>query len=206
MTTTAPRRLGVRTRRAVLIAHIASAGAWLGVDVAMAVLIVTAMTTDEPATLAFTLQALELVSIWPLLASGVLCLLSGVVLGLGSRWGLVRYWWLAVKLVLNLVLTGLVLVSLHSEVVAQAGLARRLAAGEAVTFDLGNLIYPPTVSPTLLLVAIALSVIKPWGRIRRQPTAADPLTPARRKSPSPSPPHRGPVSSSSAPPADRRPS
>lgn len=161
-----PFRLGVRTRRAVLITHIASAGAWLGVDVAMAVLIVSAMTTDDAGTLEFTLQALELVSIWPLLACGLLCLVSGMVLGLGSKWGLVRYWWVAVKLVLNLVLTALVLVALRGEVTAQADLARRAASGEAVTYDLSNLIFPPTVSPTLLLVAIALSVIKPWGRVR----------------------------------------
>jgi uncharacterized membrane protein len=160
-------RLGPRTRRAVLVAHIASAGAWLGVDVAMAVLIVTAMTTHDVATQVFTLQALELVAIWPLLTCGVVCLLSGVALGLGSKWGVLRYWWVAVKLVLNLVLTGLVLVSLQFEVTEQADRARRLAAGEAVAFDLDNLIYPPTVSPTLLLVAITLSVVKPWGRIRR---------------------------------------
>jgi hypothetical protein len=46
-------------------------------------------------------------------------------------------------------------------------LARDWAAGKAVTYDLSNLAYPPTVSPTLLLVAITLSVVKPWGRIRR---------------------------------------
>lgn len=121
------------------------------------------MTTDEPATLAFSLQALELVSIWPLLACGLLCLLSGIVLGLGSKWGLVRYWWVAAKLALNLVLTGLVVATLQFEVTEQADLARRLAAGEPVTFDLSNLIYPPTVSPTLLLVAITLSVVKALG-------------------------------------------
>ncbi len=171
------RRLGTRTRRAVLVIHIASAGAWLGVDVAMAVLIVTAWTTDVPGTQVFTLQALELVTVWPLLACGLLCLASGVVLGLGSRWGLIRYWWVAIKLVLNLVLTALVVASLRFEVAEQADRARRLAAGQAVTFDFGNLVYPPTVSPTLLLVALTLSVVKPWGRIRRRrdPVAADPV-------------------------------
>lgn len=164
----APRRLGVRTRRAVLVVHIASAGAWLGLDVAMAVLIVTATTTDEPATLAVSLQALELVTIWPMVTSGLLCLASGVVLGRGSRWGLVRYWWVAVKLAINVVLVGLVLVLLRPELTELAGRARRLAGGEPVTVDLTNLVYPPTVSGTLLLVAIALSVVKPWGRIRRR--------------------------------------
>ncbi|WP_328304617.1 hypothetical protein [Actinomycetospora sp. NBC_00405] len=180
----------MHTRRAVLITHIASAGAWLGVDVAMAVLIVTAMTADEPGTLAFSLQALDVVSIWPLLACGLLCLLSGVVLGVGSKWGLLRYWWVAAKLVLNLVLTGLVLVSLRAEVVEQAALARRSAAGEVVTYDLSNLIYPPTVSPTLLLVAIALSVIKPWGRIRDRARRSRPR-PWRQASADPDPELRG---------------
>src|SRR5690606_19427893 len=100
------------------------------------------------------------------------CLATGVVLGLGSKWGLVRYWWVAIKLVLNLVLTALVVVALRGEVAEQAELARRLAAGEAVTFDLSNLIFPPTVSPTLLLVAITLSGVKRWGRIRRGEVAA----------------------------------
>lgn len=161
------RRLGIRTRRAVLITHIAAAGAWLGVDVAMAVLIVTAWTTDDPDTRVFTLQSLELVTVWPLLACGLLCLVSGLVLGLGSKWGLIRYWWVAVKLILNLVLTALVVTTLQFEVAEQADQARRLAAGQPVTFDLSNLVYPPTVSPTLLLVALTLSVVKPWGRIRR---------------------------------------
>lgn len=158
-------RLGVNLRRAVLIAHIASAGAWLGVDVAMAVVIATAMTGDS-ATRAFSLQALELIAVWPLLVSGLVCLLSGLVLGLGSKWGVVRYWWVTVKLVLNLVLTALVLVALRPEVTRLAAQAREWVDGEPVTFDLTNLIYPPTVSPTLLLVAMSLSVIKPWGRIR----------------------------------------
>jgi hypothetical protein len=163
------RRLGIRTRRAVLIAHIAAAGSWLGVDVTMAVLIVTAAASADPGTRAFSLQALEVVTVWPLLSCGLVCLASGIVLGWGSRWGLLRYWWVTVKLAINLVLTALVLVSLRFEVAEQAAGARRLLAGEPVTFDLSNLIYPPTVSPTLLLVAMTLSVVKPWGRIRPAP-------------------------------------
>jgi hypothetical protein len=31
----------------------------------------------------------------------------------------------------------------------------------------GNLIFPPIVSPTALLIAMVLAVFKPWGRIRK---------------------------------------
>src|SRR6478609_2953919 len=84
---TRPRRLGVRGRRVLLVTHIAAAGAWLGVDVAMAVLIVTSATPADLRTRAVSLQALELVTVGPLLVCGLLCLLSGLGLGLGSRWG-----------------------------------------------------------------------------------------------------------------------
>jgi hypothetical protein len=160
-------RLGAGTRKGVLLIHIASAGAWLGVDVVMAVLVFRALLTDDGRAKALSFRVLELIAVGPLLACGLVCLLSGVLLGLSSRYGLVRYWWVAVKLVLNLVLTGLVLVALAPEVAAHAEEARQFDAGLPVPLEVGQLIFPPIVSPTALLVAMALAVFKPWGRIRR---------------------------------------
>jgi uncharacterized membrane protein len=164
----AVRRLSANARRAVLVVHIVSAGSWFGIDVAMAVLIATVMLTDDPLTAASGLRTLEIITVWPLLSAGLVCLLSGIVLGLGSKWGVLRYWWVAVKLALNLVLTALVLVALRPEVTYLADQARRALSGVPVSYDLSNLAYPPTVSPALLLVAFTLSVVKPWGRIRRR--------------------------------------
>jgi hypothetical protein len=160
-------RLGNRTRKSVLVLHIASAGAWLGVDVVMGVLIFTALVRDDPATRALSYRALEVVAVGPLLACGLVCLLTGIVLGFGSRWGLVRYWWVAVKLALNLVLTGLVLVALAPEVAAHADQARQFEAGLPALLEVGQLIFPPIVSPAAVLVAMVLAVFKPWGRIRQ---------------------------------------
>jgi len=162
-----PWRLSTTGRRVVLISHIASAGAWLGVDVAMAVLIFTAKLTDDLQVRASCLRVLELVTVWPLLTCGLICLASGVLLGLGSKWGLVRYWWVLIKLALNLVLTVLVLVLLQGEVTEQARRAGMVLDGQLVPFDLSKLTFPPIVSPTLLLVATILSVVKPWGRVRK---------------------------------------
>jgi hypothetical protein len=160
-------RLGNRTRKSILVLHIASAGAWLGVDVVMGVLIFTALLRDDPATRALSYRALEVVAVGPLLACGLVCLLTGIVLGFGSRWGLVRYWWVAVKLALNLVLTGLVLIALAPEVAAHADQARQFEAGLPALLEVGQLIFPPIVSPAAVLLAMVLAVFKPWGRIRQ---------------------------------------
>jgi hypothetical protein len=162
-----PTWLGRRARKATLVLHIASAGVWLGLDAVMAVLVVTSIVTDDVTTRAVCYQALELVTVWPMTVAGVTCLVTGVVLGLGTVYGLVRYWWVAVKLVLNVVLTVLVLVSLRPGIEEIADRGERLLDGEAVVTAIGDLAFPPIVSPTALMIAVVLSVFKPWGRIRR---------------------------------------
>ncbi|MGH4023258.1 MAG: DUF2269 family protein [Pseudonocardiaceae bacterium] len=161
------RRLGTRTRRGVVIVHIASAGAWLGIDVAMAVFIFTALFTHDPNIQALCYLALEMFAVWSLFVTGLICLVSGVVLGIGSKWGLVRYWWVAIKLALNVILTALVLVALRPEVAESADEARRWLAGETVDLAVQDLIYPPIVSPIALLIAMTLAVAKPWGQVRK---------------------------------------
>jgi hypothetical protein len=86
-----PWRLGARTRKGVLVVHIVSAGAWIGIDVVMAVVVFTALLADDY-TRALCYRALEMFVVWPLFASGLVCLASGIVLGLGTKWGLLRYW------------------------------------------------------------------------------------------------------------------
>lgn len=162
-----PWRLRGGTRKTVLVLHIASAGAWLGIDVVIGVLVFTALLTGSDRTKALCYQALELFAVWPLLATGLFCLATGILLGLGSRYGLVRFWWVAVKLVLNIVLSGLVLVALRPTVAGAAARAGDFLAGGAPDLGVGDLIFPPVVSTGALVFATVLSVFKPWGRIRR---------------------------------------
>ena len=164
-----PWRLGARMRKGVLVVHILSGGAWIGIDVAMGVVIFTALLAEDGNTRALCYRALELFAVWPLLTAGLLSLASGIVLGLGTKWGLIRYWWVAIKLVLNVVLVALVPVLLRPQVIEMAEQGRRFMAGEAASLAVGDLIFPPIVSPSALLVAFVLAVFKPWGRIRKRP-------------------------------------
>src|ERR687884_2180004 len=122
-------RLGARTRKGVLVVHIVSAGVWIGIDVVMAFFIFTALLADDDNTKALCFLALELFAVWPLLTTGLICLASGVVLGLGTKYGLVRYWWVAIKLVLNIMLTALVPIALRPEVSKAAEQGWRVGGG-----------------------------------------------------------------------------
>lgn len=161
--TTRPWRLGGRTRKLVLVLHIASVGAWLGIDVVMAVLIFGGMFTDDYETKAIGFKALELVAVWPMTVSGLTCLVTGVLLAYGGKYGLTKYWWVVVKLIINLLLSTLVLIALRPGVNEMADLAHNQQPLNST-----DMIFPPIVSPTLLMVAVVLSVFKPWGKLRKK--------------------------------------
>jgi hypothetical protein len=167
-------RMRAGTRKGVLLVHIIAAGAWLGIDVVLGILVFTAALTDDVQVAATCYQALELFAIWPVLTTGLLCLASGVVLGLGTKYGLIRYWWVATKLVLNVVLSTLVLILLRPGVHEAAAVGRALAAGAGAAVRAStDMYFPPLVSGVALVFAITVSVYKPWGRIRRMVASAD---------------------------------
>ena len=161
-------RLGKRGRKVTLLVHIVSAGAWIGIDVIVAVLVGVGWFADSDSTRGAAYQALGLFVVWPMLTAAVVCLASGVLLGLGSKYGLVRYWWVAVKLFLNLVLTTLILVALRPGMPEIAEYGRSVSAGEPNGLDVSQMFFPPIVSLTLLTFATTLSIFKPWGRTRRR--------------------------------------
>ena len=163
-------RLGRRSRRAALTVHIIGAGAWIGIDVVLGVVVFTAVLTTDIRTEALCYRALELFAVWPLLAAGLVTLASGIVLGLGTNYGLVRYWWVATKFVLNLTLVSLVAFALRPGISEAARYGEALAGGTAVDASVETLVFPPIVSSTALVAATILSVYKPWGRIRRSRT------------------------------------
>ena len=161
-------KLPPRVRKAVLTVHIVSAGAWIGVDVLVAVLAGVGLGGGSDAVRGLALRALAEFVVAPMLISALVCLGSGLLLGLATKWGLVRYWWVAIKLVMNVLLCVLIVVALQPDMaeVGAAGVA--LEAGQAPVTDISFLVFPPTVSLSMLVVATVLSVYKPGGRVRQR--------------------------------------
>ena len=94
--------LSPRTRRTVLTIHIIASVGLLGDVAAVLAVNVRAATTSDPE---FAATAYDLLSMFSLIFGIPLSfasLISGVVLGLGSKWGVLRYPWVTTKLVLIL--------------------------------------------------------------------------------------------------------
>jgi uncharacterized membrane protein len=162
-------RLPGWVRKTTLLIHIVSAVAWIGIDIVMGVLIFTALFTEDSYLKMINYGALSVAIFWPLITTAVLSLVSGLVLGWSSKYGAaVRYTWVLIKLILNVVLSILVIVLLNPTLIDAGEFSRALAAGQQPDeTSLETLMYPPIVSTSLLLFASFLGVFKPWGRIRK---------------------------------------
>src|SRR5690625_5858887 len=107
-------------RKAVLVIHLLSAGAWIGIDVLVAVLVLVGWF-GQPSTAGLAYRALGTFVAVPMLVAALVCLATGLLLGLATRWGLVRYWWVLVKLVLTVVLCVLIRSEEHTSELQSRG-------------------------------------------------------------------------------------
>lgn len=165
MANTASIRLRPAVRKLWLVLHVLSGGIWIGVDVLVAVLVAVGRL-GSPSEQGLAYQALGSFIVWPMLTSGLVCLATGLVLGLATKWGLLRYWWVVVKLGLNVALCTVIITVLSPGMPAVRSHGEALSAGVSGTFDTTALFFPPAVSLTALSLATVLSVYKPWGRLR----------------------------------------
>lgn len=143
-------------RRTLLVVHILASVGLLGA-VASGVLIAVAAATGEVDGDAYEILGLQSAVFG--IPFSFASLLSGIALGRATKWGVVRYRWTAAKLALQL------LVILNGALVLGPTVAARLDGDSSAWF----LVYAEGATVAMLVAAVVLSVLKPWGRLRRTP-------------------------------------
>ena len=158
------RRLTPAARRAVLTVHIIASVGLLGDCALIVATNVRAAATADPQLAASSYELLGMFSLLFGIPLSFASLLSGVALGLGSKWGVLRYRWVTAKLVLNLsvILAGALVIGPHTSAFADGH------DGSATV-----LILASAYDVVALGLASVLSVYKP-GRARDR--AAPPRT------------------------------
>jgi hypothetical protein len=156
--------MGRGVRRAALTAHVAVSVGWFGAVVVSLGLAAEGLLAPDPDTVRAVWLSLDLVGWWTLVPLSLLSLTTGLVQALGTRWGVLRHYWVVVKLVLNLIATGVLL--LYTQTLdALADAARHASTPSLVSGDLvdASPLVHSLASLLLLLGAIVLSIFKPRG-------------------------------------------
>lgn len=157
-------RLSRRGRRLWVLLHVVTSVGWLGLDLGVLALGVTGRWFTPGDGELGVYRAIDLLGYAVVLPVALVAGVSGVVLSLGTYWGLLRYRWVVIKLVLTLVAlvaTVFALLPLMDRAVANC------LAGGGPGGAGNSLVTAPIVAGALYTTATALSVYKPRGSRRR---------------------------------------
>jgi hypothetical protein len=147
----------------VLAAHLTVSIGWIGAVVAYLALGVAAVTSQDDLTVRGAWVAMELTGWYVIVPLALAALLTGLVISMGTTWGLFRHYWVLISLVLTILAT--VVLLLHMPTVSLMAKTAREADGA----DLGRLggdLLHPGVGLLVLLLITALNVYKPRGMTR----------------------------------------
>lgn len=150
-------------RKFALTTHVTSSVGWFGAVAAFFVLAVAGVMSTNALTVRSAYVSMELVTWTVIVPFSIAALLTGIVQGLGTTWGLFRHQWVIAKLVLTVIATVLLLV--HAQGVGRvAAVATERALSVADLRSLRvQLIADAGAALMALVVATTLSVYKPWG-------------------------------------------
>ena len=161
----------------MLSAHLTFSVGWIGSVVAYLALAIAAMRSTEATTVRAGWIAMELTGWYAIVPLAIASFLTGLVMALGTKWGLFRHYWVIFSLVLTAF--ALIVLLLHMPTVSAITASARTADITELK-ALGNDVFHPAVGLVVLLAVQVLNLYKPkgvtgFGR-RRQSTAAPALT------------------------------
>jgi hypothetical protein len=147
-----------RWRTGLLTVHIVTGVGAIGAALVLLTLGIAGVRGADPRNV---YPAAHLVEAWVIAPLAVLALGSGVAMALLSRWGLVRYWWVAIKLTITAALTAVVFLVLEPSLAATA------AAESLTDAQRTRVALFPAIALALLVVNVVLGLSKPRWRLRR---------------------------------------
>ncbi|MBM3945355.1 MAG: DUF2269 domain-containing protein [SAR202 cluster bacterium] len=145
-------------RKFMLAVHLISSLGWIGALIAYIALDVTAVTTQDVQTARSAFITMELTGWFVLVPLASATLLTGLIMALGTSWGLFRHYWVLISLLLTILATVVLLVEMQTisymADVAASGADPRGLPG-SLLHSIGGLV--------VLLIITVLNVYKPRG-------------------------------------------
>jgi len=163
-------------RKFALTIHLTSSVGWIGAVVAYLGLGVAAVTSRDVQTVRAAWIGMEVIGWWAIVPLALAALLTGLVMSLGTQWGLFQHYWVLISLVLTSLSTIILVVHMPT-VSAMTRLAQQADAADLR--GLGGDLFHPGVGLVVLLAIAVLNVYKPrgvtpygWRKQREQRDAA----------------------------------
>jgi hypothetical protein len=149
-------------RKVALTAHVTSSIGWFGAVAAFLALAIAGLFSQDRELVRAAYLVMGLTTWFVIVPFAFVSLGSGVVSSLFTRWGLFRYYWVLLKLVITILATIVLLI--HTQPIdLLAGVAAKTAVLGAHLQSQQLMVVASSVALVVLIVLTALSVYKPRG-------------------------------------------
>jgi hypothetical protein len=152
-----------RLRRLALTVHVLCSVGWIGAAASYLALGITAQTSNHAPTVRAAWTAMNITGWYIIVPFGISALATGLLMSLGTRWGLLKHYWVLIALIL----TSLSLAVLIFHMPSVTATALQVATADDTTVNQldGDIPHPAGGIALLLLVAV-LNIYKPRGLTR----------------------------------------
>jgi hypothetical protein len=149
-------------RKLTLAVHLTLSIGWLGAVAAYMALDVAVASGDDAQALRAAYLGMELIALRVIVPLAVASLVTGVVISLGTKWGLFRHYWVLISLVLTMIATVVLLIETRT-IRSYADVARDPATTTEALRALGSTLFHSIGGTVMLLVILVLNIYKPRG-------------------------------------------
>ena len=152
-------------RKLNLTAHVAFSVGFIGAVASFLALSIAGLASQDADTVRGAYLSMNLIGQFVIVPLCFAALLTGIVQSLGTEWGLFRYYWVLLKLILTVGSTVLLLVHQFMAVARAARLVSAAAAGTmpSVGYLGTELVTKAGLAIVVLIVITTISIYKPWG-------------------------------------------
>ncbi len=155
--------MNLRLNKIVYTSHVTFSVGWFGAVAVFLVLAITGIASQNPQVANGAYLAMKLSAWFIIVPFCIASLLTGIIQSFITKWGLLRHYWIVVKLILTVASTILLLLHLNpigylantslgsNELISEPGLQIQMIATSGAAL-------------IMLLALITISIYKPWGK------------------------------------------
>lgn len=148
-------------RRLTLTAHITASVGWVGAALVFLAVAAVGLTSRDDLVVRGAYVVMEPTAWWVLLPLALASLLTGVVISLGTPWGLFRHYWVVLKLLITVFSTAVLLIYMQTfRQMADVAADPRVALAQVRN---PSPVLHAILALLLLMTATILAIYKPFG-------------------------------------------
>ena len=150
-------------RKVALTIHLTVSIGWIGAVLAYLALGLAAVSRDDVTAVRGAWTSMEITGWYVIVPLAAASLATGLIMALGTKWGLFRHYWVLISFALTLF--SCIVLWLHMPSVSSNAEVAQTAEGAALDALGGDLLHP-AVGLVVLLVVQVLNLYKPRGVTR----------------------------------------